>query len=210
MYAALADALPEARATLGWVMLEAGEEAGLAEIERAIAEKPALVLGHGDPLAEWLRSHGRPDDAARWQARADEERAEEAAAREERRVVRASEVFRPHVATPEQLADILAVLAAEPKVDRAWLVRRTPKHRPEREAHLLVLHLARWRFVSESDRPALNRRVAKAITTFPGLCVTTAEQARSGKKAGRIAGALVYERSARRAASRPAVAGAAG
>jgi Zn-dependent protease with chaperone function len=209
MYAALADVLPEARATLGWVMLDAGDGSGVAEIERAIAEKPALVLDHGNPLAEWLQGHGRADEAARWQARAAEERAEEAAAREERRVIRKSELFRPHVAAPDLLADIRAALAAEPKVDRAWLVRRTPKHRPEREAHLLVAHLARWRFVSERERRALVRRIAKVITTFPGLVVTSADQAASGKKAARIPGALVYARSAAPAASRPAAAGAA-
>ena len=60
-------------------------------------------------------------------------------AREERNALETSDVFLPHDLTPAELVETIALLAAEPEIRTASLVRKTVKHLPQQPCFVLRL-----------------------------------------------------------------------
>jgi Zn-dependent protease with chaperone function len=200
LFAALAEASTtvgmrtEARLSHGRLLLDAGDEAGLAELERAVADAPGLAGVAGRLARAYLVPLGRADEAETWARRAREEAANDAAALEERDRVSAMEAMEPHTATPEQLASLRRVLAGEPGVRRAWLVRRGVRLRPEWPAHFLVLELTHPWLRTHAARDGAMRDVADRIGFLEDCRVIEGRREGAAKRAARVPSAEVFTR----------------
>jgi len=70
LYAALADESPEARSALGRLMLQDGDDHGIAHLERVAAENPEWAVPALEDIATYLQETGRGARAAEFRRRA--------------------------------------------------------------------------------------------------------------------------------------------
>ncbi|HET7230324.1 MAG TPA: M48 family metalloprotease [Longimicrobium sp.] len=194
LFAELAGVLPEARAALGQSLLESGDEAGIAHLERAAEEDVSMAFMAAVHITAFLKREGRTEEAAQYQRRLQAEAEEDALADAERAHVDPSIAVQPHTLEPAQVAELAAAAAGEPLVRRARLVRRVVRHRPQIPVHILVLELNRWRYTSASRRQRAIDRVVGQIHGVDGIGVVTSTQENLGKKAAAIPRSLIFDR----------------
>ncbi|MEA2224446.1 MAG: hypothetical protein QOH83_2822 [Solirubrobacteraceae bacterium] len=115
-----------ARANLavGGRLLERGDDAGLAHVDRAIEASPAMALSAAEIGYDYLAGRGRHDEAARYRALVNRQLGVLDAAAEERRVLRKSDELVAHGLAPEAVAALSASLAGIDRVTRAYVARR--------------------------------------------------------------------------------------
>lgn len=189
--------------TLGYNLLAHGNEEGVALIEVAMDVDPEAVPPGSRTIAAFLRRHGRTDEAERYEARAGQAEVIQAESAHERDSVYRKDTFEPHQVDDATLAPLKAALAKQPRVKRAWLVRKTVKHMPDRPLYVLGFDEGfGWRdSLSASGLP-----IAKApddgysqalanLLPLPGETFVVplhAENAWLRKKMKKVAGAKIY------------------
>jgi Zn-dependent protease with chaperone function len=156
---------PAADFALGRILLGRGDETGLVHLEKAMADDPDAILPATELAYDFLRSHGRTDEAERYRERAAHRGDELELAYAERSDPQDRGEDVPHELPDDVVAETQRQLAAHPDVKRAFLVRRRMRHLDD-ELPLYVLYVMPrrrpWRPFG-GDRAKLVRRVAESL-----------------------------------------------
>ena len=122
--AALEDGHARAALVTGGILLDHGDEAGIALIERAMGADPALVAEGCECLVDFLSDRGRLVEAHGYRLRATRQASRDGMAAAERRELSAVDRFAPHELGPAELGMVIARLASNREIVGALLVRK--------------------------------------------------------------------------------------
>ncbi|HLB16097.1 MAG TPA: M48 family metalloprotease [Burkholderiales bacterium] len=179
--------------TYGRVLLQGGDEQGVALVERAMALDAEAEQSGAALLFEFYRARKDVAGMDRWHARLDELAGTRAKAHAELTRFEPKDPLEAHGVSGPTLAKLAAVIAEIRKVKRAWLVRKHGGHLPKVPGYLLLLEFA-WtshltggrnravravfdRFAVDEDGPVVirdaaeSRRLRKAVATVPGALI---------------------------------------
>jgi len=134
---------PLAHYLLGLAQFRADDAAGLQSMERVIALDPPSTKPACERAWEWLQPRD-PEAAAPWQQRWQERDAtEQARARQMDQLSPTDRLAAPELEAAARAA-VQRVLATQPGVRSAWVVRRLIDADPQALTHLVVLELGWW------------------------------------------------------------------
>jgi tetratricopeptide (TPR) repeat protein len=189
-----------ARANLavGGRLLERGDDAGLAHVDRAIEASPAMALSAAEIGYDYLAGRGRHDEAARYRALVNRQLDVLDAAAEERRVLRKSDELVAHGLAPEAVAALSASLAGIDRVTRAYVARRHVAYLAD-DAPLYVIAIVRasswWRPErSDADAQLAERVVVDAALPGDFFAIPLGSNRWLRRRLDSIDGALIYGR----------------
>ncbi|MDF1504519.1 M48 family metalloprotease [Roseisolibacter sp. H3M3-2] len=149
---------------LGELLLEDGDDAGAALLERAAEGPPNVAEEACELLADLYEERGQESAAARWRTRGDQARGLARARARERDAVSALDRFVPHEVEGPALDAVRAAVASEPDVREAFLAARLLFHS---EGRPLVLAVG----ASGSSGDVLCDRVRRAVALPAGAAV---------------------------------------
>lgn len=181
----------EARRTLGRVLLEDEDDRGIEELETAMRLERDLTLPACEEIRAYLHRMGREEESIAYERRAHEELhllREDAG---ERRRLRRGDRLAPHGQSEERVREIAGELEGCARVKRAWLVRKSTRHRGDKPCLVLVVQLSGAISGDETAyRAWLANRLRRAldfdgIVHFPRL---------GGRRFAAVPDALVFER----------------
>jgi Zn-dependent protease with chaperone function len=159
----------QANFVVGRLLLDRGDEAGLACLERAMSGDADCVVSACELAIEFLLQRGREQEAARFRTRGEQQLALVDAAGEERSSVSVDDDFVPHDLSPELVTHIRTVAEREGDVGKLYVVRRRTQHL-DREYPFYVIAVVPkshwrtiWRESSNDDKPSLADRVADEL-----------------------------------------------
>jgi Zn-dependent protease with chaperone function len=197
----LAAAYPDAARVhyaLGQVLLEKEDAAGIAHIEKAMERELEFVLPGCETLYYFLRQQGKPEEARRYQERAEQYLFKLEQARQERETITARDTFLPHALPAETVADLRAQLARYPDIASAYLVRKAVTHFPERPRYVLaVFPRVAWYAYRSSDQDGqLAKRLASELKLSKQTIIFVINRytKKLGKAIRRQEAALIYRR----------------
>ncbi len=156
---------PEALHALGKLKVQAGDEVGVACLQRAAALKPELAAVTQQELGAYYAATGRPEEAEAALRASSDAAAAEAEMQVERHVVTERMSVAPHQLENHQLVVVRNALRSEEHVAEAWLARKVLSQATSRPVFVLmvrdcldgrVFFLGRARAALFED---LNRRV---------------------------------------------------
>ncbi|HEU5040854.1 MAG TPA: M48 family metalloprotease [Gemmatimonadales bacterium] len=113
---------------LGRLLLDRGDEEGVAVVEAAMQADDTLVVAGCDLLIPFHLSRGRLHDAERCRTRASRHAMQRRLAAEERDAVTPVDRLVPHGLAERELAGVREGLSRRPEVSGAWLARREFRH----------------------------------------------------------------------------------
>ncbi|MBL8697763.1 MAG: M48 family metallopeptidase [Alphaproteobacteria bacterium] len=144
----------------GRLRLSNADDAGLADLDAAMALDPEAVIPGCELAYGFLMARGRAREAEPFRVRGAAAYAERDEAAAERAGLDGRSAFAAHGLAADALEAVRSVLAAEPALRRAWLVRKVVRHRPEMPVFVVV---ARFAWFSRRRRPRLAGEVADAL-----------------------------------------------
>lgn len=163
-----------ARFALGTVLLERGDDAGLAHLDEAVRLEPQATFAACEAAIQFLEDNGRSAEAARWHDLAHGEARSVAAAYAERSRFDPDERVRPYEPTGEERERVRGALAAERDVAAAYLVQKDVEPYPG-VPPLLVLGVeirrSRLRFERQDADHRLADRIAERLQLDAPVCV---------------------------------------
>jgi Zn-dependent protease with chaperone function len=171
---------------------------GIECIENAVAGDSSLT---GD-ACELLYAHyartGQRDKLRAMEERGERFSEESRLAQEERANVCAADTFVAHKLSPEQIATLCNVFAAESEIGSAAVARKQVRHFPDSPCFVIGLRVevAFWKLRSSAASQKLVNRVLEKVT-LPGysLVFVAEENLKSlGKKVFAVPGSLIYRR----------------
>lgn len=182
-----------ARFALGQKLVQMEDDAAIEHLEIAAASDdhalPALEM-----ILEYFRNLGRDHEADRIRARFESRgKALEERERQRREITVADELAAPQLSLPAQ-ERVLAVLRFDPRVARAWLVRRRPTASTSWD-HVLVLdRAASWLGLDTSEEAALLEDVRSRLP--PTIAPVTLKRGERTirRRLQRLSSAPFYER----------------
>ncbi len=113
---------PPAGLAAGRMLLERGNESGIARIDAAMTADAALVEDGCDLISDFLQHRGRHVDAFHYQQRMAREATRSAMAQAEQQRLSAADRLSPCVGQPLDIEALARQLGSEPGVQRAFLV----------------------------------------------------------------------------------------
>ena len=171
-----------ANVAVGAQLLAAGDDAGLAHLDAAIAASPIAAVPAADAAYGYLAGAGRHDEAARYRARLNHELDALDVADAERRGLTRDDALQPHGLAPAQLAELRTALARIEGVAHAYVARKRVAVLAA-DAPLFVIGVVRatkwWRPESSDADARLAQRLAAELA-LPGefLAVSLAKSNR--------------------------------
>jgi Peptidase family M48 len=117
-----------AQFAVGQILLEQGEDDGLAHLDRAMEIDADALFPACEAAFLYLKSRGRDEEAERYRARAERRYDTLGLAQEERARPSARGPWDRHVLSAEEVEHLRAALARVPTVKRAFLVRKRTQH----------------------------------------------------------------------------------
>jgi Zn-dependent protease with chaperone function len=182
-----------ARFACGRLLLERGDESGIARLEELMAEDGTAIRAACDHIVGFLRRHGRDEEAqpyvdrywARWEL--------DEAAQRERDAIRLTDTWLSPTLPDESCTQLKRLLGAERGVKAAYLVR---KKLADGDIPLHVVGIVRRRRLFESSKAGveLMQRLAHAATTRDELFFIPldGDNASFGKRFKKVAGSRIY------------------
>jgi hypothetical protein len=188
----------EANYSLGQILLEQEDEAGIAYLERAMAREPESVLPACQSIFGYLSRNGREAEAKAYRARAEQQWEQMAQARKERSSVTDRDRFEPHGLDAAAVERIRAQLAGLERVAAAYLVRKVVTTFPEKPLYVLAVTPRHgW---AELQPSQVDQLLGQALATGLELPAETLimllgqTTGKLGKKLKKMQGAEIYRR----------------
>ncbi len=181
----------EARYAIGQILLQQGDEAGLALIAEVMREDPKAIKPGADLAYAFLIERGRETEAQpyvdAWRERDELERRAQA----ERSMFRPTDQYLAHGLDEDAVAPLRAGCASLGWVGKAWLVKKRVELFPEQPAWLLLVKPRWYRYVRSGKAEAALRQ---ALDLSDGLTVAVYASELKGlfKKARKTAGSEIY------------------
>lgn len=132
---------PAIHTSVGMILLDRDDAAGVGHLERAMTLEPALVPDLLEALARFSLRHGRAAEARAYRLRGDEARDWVREYHLERARIRPNDSFSSHDLSPAWLARIRTALSAYRDIREAYLVQKDVRHTPERPLYVLSIVL---------------------------------------------------------------------
>jgi Zn-dependent protease with chaperone function len=178
---------------LGRILLAQGDPVGVEHVERVMAADPAALEPGSELLYQYFLRQGDLDRADRFLrnlAATNEARRQDAIARSQ---LETRDEFEPHRLDADGTGAITAVLARDPRVARAWLVRKRLSGTVTRTPHFILLVALRSFIVNVG---AVLNEIADRCPVPGSLLVVTASSASRSvrRRIRRVAGAPVHQR----------------
>jgi len=177
--------------TRGRLRLARYESGGAEDIEKAIALDPAIEQRGLDLLYGYFM---RTNDIARahpYSERLNHIAAQREAAEKEWLTTKPTDSFSPQLLSEAQLETFKAALVKEPRVTKAWLVRKHLKLSPERCVYIAVVK-STWAYTLSQAQ--LNRLVDALPHDVDRRVLVLRNHRRVGRKIARIAGSQIYKK----------------
>jgi Zn-dependent protease with chaperone function len=183
----------------GRLLVQSGDDQGVSLVEQAMTIDGDAEQAGAELLFDFYR--GRKDVAGmdRWHARLNVLAERRASARAELTQFSPKDALAAHGLSVPTLAKLADAIAAQPKVKRAWLVRKHGKQMPRVPGYLLLLEF-RWtvHLSLRGERAATLRELLdKFAADEDGFIVIrdAGESRRLRKKVAAVPGALIFTRS---------------
>ncbi len=139
----------EANYTIGKILLQKADPAGIACIENAIVKRIDWVIDGCELVYSFLSQQGQTEEAQKYRDRSDQHYQLLRKAQQERADVFDRDTFKPHTLTTSEVNELKQQLAAYPQVKEAYLVEKVVAYFPEQR--FCVLGIVRKRGWSESE-----------------------------------------------------------
>jgi hypothetical protein len=183
---------------LGRRLLEAGDAAGEAHLESAMAEAEELVPQACEELALYFRRTGRAERLRELAGRLDRYEKDLAASHAERRTVTAADSIIPHGLTESELGALREILNHEPDLVMAKLARKELRYFPNQRMFLLCVHLRpAWHHLPNRERErSLVSRLSSAVRLTGRVLVFSPSGSFRvlARRLGNVPGAVVFHR----------------
>jgi len=182
---------------LGQMLLERGDEAGVAHLERAMAAEPECVPAGCEMVYAFLRERGRADEAEAYRRRLFRHFDLVESAQDERNHFRDGDQLLPHGLAEEEVARLREQLRGYPELKAAYLARKAVEHFTNKPVYVLgVVTDTPWhKYRSDgADAELLQRLSARMEMPGESFFVVLDRRFSKTRKAMRATGgALVYE-----------------
>lgn len=151
--------------TLGKILLQRGDRAGVMHLETGMTQNVAWGLEGCQLLWDYFTVQGEPDTASKYQQQAEALYNSLVQAQEERSTVSARDSFKPHTLTAAELHDLQQHLADYREIEAAYLVEKVVQYFPE-ERFLVLGVVRKQRVLENSDEAAqvLLEKLMKELT----------------------------------------------
>ena len=183
--------------TLGDVLLEQGDEAGIQHLELAMGKDPNGTGSCCELIYNFLNSRGRAQDAEVYRQRAIEYYEKVELARRERESISVHDDFKFHGLSREALEALRSQLRNFPGLGSAYLVQKVVKHFPDQPSYVLgVTSSGGWYTMQSNKRDQqLINELAERVTFSGSTYIIALENDFKGlrKVFKNIAGAQIYE-----------------
>ncbi len=201
--AAADESSAEAQHALGRILLSAGDERGIAHLEKAMELDPGCTTDACDRIHGYLMSRGREKEALVYYDRGERRAELLERAKAERDSVSPADTFVPHGLAAEDLEAVTRQLDRYPQLHRAWLVRKDVQLFPEFPQYVLgvTIRFPWYQYVSERRLNNLHLRIAGELEfPFPAIVVNLSREGAGAfrKKMKKVPGAPIYRRGSRR------------
>lgn len=160
---------------LGRALLLAGDESGIALVDRATLNRPVFRLEGVELIVRFLRGQGRPEEAARWAAALNEATDVQIAAHQERNQLLIDDAYAEADLPANVREHLVRQLASIPQIRKAWLVRKQVAHFADHPLYVLGFDCTPfWKWQSPRRTAGAMAELRGAIA-WPGetlfLCV---------------------------------------
>jgi Zn-dependent protease with chaperone function len=142
----------ETNYTIGQILLQKADVAGIAYIEKAIVKRMDWILDGCDLVYIFLRQRGQTEEAQKYRDRAEQHYQLLVKAQQERSNVFDRDTFKPHTLTASEVNELKQPLADYPQLKEAYLVEKVVTYFPENR--FCVLGIVRKRGFIESEDAA--------------------------------------------------------
>jgi Zn-dependent protease with chaperone function len=189
---------PAANFMLGRIRLARADDAGIENIERAMAADPDAVQPGCNLLYGYYQRTGRHDKTKALVERFDKQGGLLDLARAERARATAKDPYIPHELNPEQIKTIVDQLVVIPEIGSAFLARKYLRHFPEKPLYVLaVKRRVKWYQIESSTAvQVLTKKLINELK-FPGptIVFVAHQNLKSlGKKIRNVPGSNIYSR----------------
>lgn len=176
---------------VGQILLEQGDDEGLAHLDRAMDAEPEALFAACETAFFYLKARGRDEEAERYRTRAERRYDTVGLAHEERARPSAQGPFEPHVLPAEEVERLRSQLSQHPKLKRAFLVRKPMRHLDD-EFPLHVLFVFPKSGLIRDLQSFVDE--ISADLDFDGWILSPSSYSPKRWTLARISGAKIYER----------------
>jgi Zn-dependent protease with chaperone function len=182
---------------LGRCLIEAGDDAGEAHLERAMEEDEESVPHACGVLHAHFRRTGRTERVREIEARLDRHETALAASKIESATVTSSDTIIPHECGAEELESLRTLLTAEPALTAAYLGRKKMIHFRKQRLFVLCLEFRRaWhRFPNRELEQTVVRRLFSKVRLAGRVLIFASGGSHSGlaRKLRKTPGAQIFQ-----------------
>ncbi len=201
--AAADDNCAEAQHAVGRILLGAGDDRGIAHLEKAMELDPGFIIDACDRIHAYLMARGRENDALVYFDRGERRAELLERAKAERDSVSPKDTFVPHGLGADDLDAVTRQLERYPQLRRAYLVRKDVRLFPEFPQYVLgaAIRFPWYEYVSQRRLNNLHLRIAGELEfPFPAIVINLSREGAGAfrKKMRKVAGAAIYRRGTRR------------
>jgi hypothetical protein len=154
------------------------------------------ILPACEHAVSWLEERGREEEARAWRTRGESWARTMHESKEERDSLRKSDMFEPHGLPRTALQTLAAQFQGYPRVEKAWLVRKSVKHFQERPLYVLGIEPGGGWSTADSNRELVGQ-LSQALD-LPGECfivnLGNSDNAQLAERLRSVAGPAFYTR----------------
>jgi len=193
----------DAHHAVGRILLSAGDERGILQLEKAMELDAGWIVDACDRIHGFLMSQRREKDALAYYERGERRAELLERAKAERDSVSPSDTFVPHGLAREDLDAVTEQLARYPRLYKAYLVRKDVKLFPDFPQYVLgvAIRFPWYEYVSRRRLNDLHLKIAGELEfPFPAIVINLSIEGSGGfrKKMKKVPGAAIYRRGSRR------------
>jgi Zn-dependent protease with chaperone function len=173
----------------GRILLEAGEERGVADLEKAMQLDEAAREPGSQLLSGYFYSRNQLSRCDKYRQMLSQAARERKLAAIERGELKRHDALLPHGLPPAELLPWFAALSDRKGVKRAWLARRQVRYLRAVPAYALVVEFAALMWVSDSTLQQIASSVPDGVSC---LVLNKATKRRAWRRIAKIEGSLIF------------------
>jgi Zn-dependent protease with chaperone function len=173
----------------GRILLEAGQESGVADLEKAMQLDEAAREPGSQLLYGYFYSRNQLSRCDRYRQMLSQAARERKLAAIERGELKRHDILLPHGLPPAELLPWFAALSGHKEVKRAWLARRQVRYLRAVPAYALVVEFAALKWVSDSKLQQIASSLPDGVSC---LVLNKAAKRRAWRQIAKLEGSLIF------------------
>jgi hypothetical protein len=173
----------------GRILLEAGEERGVADLEQAMQLDEAAREPGSHLLYGYFYSRNQLSRCDKYRHMLSQAAQERKLAAAERSELKRNDALLPHGLPPAELLPWLAALSDHQALKRAWLVRRQVRYLRAVPAYALAVEFGALKWVSDSTLQQIANSLPDGVSC---LVLNKAAKRRAWRQIAKIEGSLIF------------------